>query len=239
MNTMFEDDKIEYIESLPDGDSILVIWVKTLCLASKCNDNGNLMITNEIPYTAPLLANKFKKSATDVQYALGIMEKLGMIEVIDDVICISNWCKYQSVDELAKIKEQTRLRVAKCREKKKLLGNATSNATETQNCNDIALISNSISIEEIKNYFEKTYKIYPKSTSKEKARTVFEHKLYGMEKQEAESKAIKIYRYLEQAISEWQAENDGKGRKLEFIPTFANWLDDNIADSPNFKGKKK
>lgn len=36
-NAMFEDEKIEYIESLPDGDALIAIWVKTLCLASKCN----------------------------------------------------------------------------------------------------------------------------------------------------------------------------------------------------------
>ena len=52
MNNMFEDEKIEYIESLPDGETILLIWIKTLCLASKCNDNGNLMITRELPYTS-------------------------------------------------------------------------------------------------------------------------------------------------------------------------------------------
>ena len=47
MNNMFEDEKIEYIESLPDGETVLLIWIKTLCLASKCNENGNLMITRE------------------------------------------------------------------------------------------------------------------------------------------------------------------------------------------------
>ena len=47
-----------------------------------------------------------------------------MIEVNDNILCVSNWCKYQSVDELAKIREQTKLRVQKCREKKKLTGNS-------------------------------------------------------------------------------------------------------------------
>jgi predicted phage replisome organizer len=123
MNNMFEDEKIEYIESLPDGETILLIWIKTLCLASKCNDNGNLMITRELPYTPALLAHKFKKSITQVEYAFNIMQGLGMIELNDNILCVSNWCKYQSVDELAKIREQTKARVAKCREKKKLKGN--------------------------------------------------------------------------------------------------------------------
>ena len=65
------------------------------------------------------MAHKFKKTQTQVEYALAIMEKLGMIDIIDNIIHVSNWSKYQSVDELAKIREQTRLRVAKCREKKR------------------------------------------------------------------------------------------------------------------------
>ena len=124
MNNMFEDEKIEYIESLPDGETVLLIWIKTLCLASKCNENGNLMITREIPYTTALLAHKFKKTITQVEYSFKIMEGLGMIEVNDNILGVSNWCKYQSVDELAKIREQTKLRVQKCREKKKLTSNS-------------------------------------------------------------------------------------------------------------------
>ena len=48
-NTMFEDEKIEYLESLPDGDALINIWVKTLCLASKCNNKGDLSFAEEIP----------------------------------------------------------------------------------------------------------------------------------------------------------------------------------------------
>lgn len=53
---------------------------------------------------------------------------------------ISNWEEYQNIDGLEKIKEQTRERVAKHREKKKLEagnvtvmhGNVTGNVTVTQ-----------------------------------------------------------------------------------------------------------
>jgi hypothetical protein len=61
-----------------------------------------------------------------------------MIEIVDDVICVSNWEKYQNVEGMEKIKEQTRLRVAKHRERKKLEGNVTCNVTVTQsNATDI------------------------------------------------------------------------------------------------------
>ena len=143
MNDIFEDEKIEYIESLPDGEMILLIWIKILCLASKSNENGNLMITSEIPYTSALMAHKFKKSNTQIEYALKVMQQLGMLEINDDIICVSNWCKYQNTDELAKIREQTRLRVAKHRENKKL---SPCNDTVTLQCNENALNSISISL---------------------------------------------------------------------------------------------
>lgn len=154
MNNMFEDEKIEYIESLPDGDMILNVWIKTLCLASKCNDNGNLTITSELPYTTTLLAHKFKKTVTQIEYAFKIMQGLGMVEVNNDILCVSNWCKYQNVDELERLKEQNRLRVARCREKKK-----NGNDTVMLQCNDFALnsisnilylISNKDNLEDIK-----------------------------------------------------------------------------------------
>lgn len=146
MNTMFEDEKIEYIQSLPDGEMVLLIWIRILCLASKSNEDGRLMVTNELPYTIALMAHKFKKSNTQIEYALGIMQKLGMIEIIEDIICVSNWCKYQSTDELAKIREQTRRRVEKCREKKKQKELEEScSVTVTLNGNENALISNTLS----------------------------------------------------------------------------------------------
>lgn len=39
---IFDDEKILLIESLPDSDSIIVIWFKLLCLAGKMNNSGVL-----------------------------------------------------------------------------------------------------------------------------------------------------------------------------------------------------
>ncbi|TJX14987.1 hypothetical protein E9840_04595 [Tissierella creatinini] len=46
--SMFEDEKIDFILSLPEGDSILLIWIRLLTMAGKCNSNGFifLMITS-------------------------------------------------------------------------------------------------------------------------------------------------------------------------------------------------
>ena len=133
---VFDDEKILLIESLPEADSIIVIWFKLLCLAGKQNNSGVFVMGNSIPYTDKMLATIFRRKEATVKMALETFSQFGMVELIDGVITIPNWEKHQNIDQLEKIKEQTRNRVAKHREKQKLLcdSNATSNATVTQ-CN--------------------------------------------------------------------------------------------------------
>lgn len=138
---IFDNRKIRQIESMPEGDSIIVIWVKLLCLAGNINDSGMVYFTREIPYTEQMLSNQFNRPIATVQMALRTFQQFGMIELIDNILHISNWGKYQNIDGLEKIREQTRKRVAKHRENKKLLEcNATCNVTVTD--------GNAIDIEE-------------------------------------------------------------------------------------------
>ena len=129
---VFSNRKIKQIEMMPDADSILVIWFKLLCLAGNINESGLLIITKEIPYTEETLANEFRRPLSTVRLALDIFQRFGMIEIVDNILCISNWEKYQNVETLDKIREQTRLRVAKHRESQKLLCNVTGNVTVTE-----------------------------------------------------------------------------------------------------------
>ena len=130
---IFDNRKIRQIECLPDGDSIIVIWVKLLCLAGEINDCGMVYFTREIPYTDQMLAQQFNRPLTTIQMALNTFQQFGMIQLIDNILHISNWEKYQNIEGLEKIREQTRKRVAKCRENKRLLleSNVTCNVTVT------------------------------------------------------------------------------------------------------------
>ena len=128
---IFDNKKIRIIETMPDGDSIIVIWFKILMLAGNINDNGYVYFTKDIPYTDQMLATLFNRNITTVQMALSLFEKYGMIEIFDDIIKVSNWEKYQNVEGMEKIREQTRLRVAKHREQKRLGCNVTCNVTVT------------------------------------------------------------------------------------------------------------
>ena len=137
---MFDNRKIKQIGSMPDGDSLLLVWVQLLCLAGNVNDSGFIYLTKEIPYTDEMLATQFNKPISTVRLALKTFEQFGMIEIINNMIFLSSWEKYQSTDRLTEIREQTRARVAKHREKQKLLAagqldgesNVTCNVTVTQ-----------------------------------------------------------------------------------------------------------
>lgn len=131
---IFDDEKICLIDALPDHDAILVIWFKILALAGKHNRNGLLMMSDKVHYTDEMLATIFRRPLNTVRMALGIFEQFGMVEIIDGVITLPNWEKHQNIDGMEKIKEQTRNRVARHREKQKklALGNVTCNVTVTQ-----------------------------------------------------------------------------------------------------------
>lgn len=140
---LFNNKKIRQIEKMPDGDSIIVIWVKLLCLAGQVNDDGRIYFTHEIPYTEEMLATEFNRPLNTVRMALQIFQRFRMIEVIDDIYRISSWAEWQNVDGLEKLKDQTRKRVAAYRERKRLeaaedvtLRNVTGNEGVTQS-NDI------------------------------------------------------------------------------------------------------
>lgn len=135
---IFDNRKIKQIEAMPEGYTIIVIWLKLLCLAGSINDYGSIYFTNEIPYTEQTLATQFNIPVAKIQLALMTFEQFGMIEIVNDVLRISNWEKYQNVEGMERIREQTRLRVSNFRERQKELPdndcNVTCNVTVTQ-CN--------------------------------------------------------------------------------------------------------
>lgn len=116
---MFDNRKIRQIETLPDGDGIIVIWVKLLCLAGITNDGGLVYFTRDIPYTEQMLANYFQRPIALVQMALRVFQQFGMIDLVDDIIMVSGWEKYQSLDRLERIQAQNRERQRRFKEQKR------------------------------------------------------------------------------------------------------------------------
>ena len=134
---IFDDEKILLIESLPEADSIIVIWFKLLCLAGKMNNSGVFLLSDKIAYTDKMLATIFRRKESTVQLALKTFEQFGMIEILDGVITIPNWGKHQNLEQLEARKKYQREYQRDYRRKQKLLltGEQEEN-TEESSCED-------------------------------------------------------------------------------------------------------
>nr|DAX22552.1 MAG TPA: replisome organizer [Caudoviricetes sp.] len=130
---IFNDEKILLIESLPEADTIITIWFKLLCLAGRQNNSGIFIMNDKIPYTDKMLATIFRRKEASVQMALKTFQEFEMIEIVDNVITIPNWDKYQKLDAYEAKKEYDRQYQAKKRleQKEKLLvvNNRTTDST--------------------------------------------------------------------------------------------------------------
>ena len=116
---IFDDEKIMLIESLPDADSIIVIWFKLLCLAGKTNNSGVFLMSDRIPYTEEMFATIFRRNINTIRLALTTFEQFGMIEIVDGVVTIPNWGKHQTLDQMEERNEYMRKYMQEYRNKQK------------------------------------------------------------------------------------------------------------------------
>ena len=118
---IFYDEKMLLIETLPEADSIIVIWFKLLCFAGMQNNSGVFTLNNRIAYNDEMFATIFRRPLNTVRLALKTFESYGMIEVVDNVVTIPNWGKHQSLDQLESKKEYMRNYMNEYRKKQKAL----------------------------------------------------------------------------------------------------------------------
>ena len=130
--------KLKQIRKLPEGDSIALMWVFLMCLAGDVNEQGLIYLTPEVPYTDEMLAEEFNMEINTIRLGLATFQKFGMIEIVEDVICLSAWEKWQSVDRLSEIREYNRLAKQKSRakQKQKLLETVNDKSMTSQRCHD-------------------------------------------------------------------------------------------------------
>lgn len=130
---IFTDDKIMLISALPKGDSIILIWIKLLCLAGRMNNSG-VFAQGGVAYTADMLATLFGQKPAMVKQAIDIFAMYGMIEIVDGVITIPNWGKYQTLDQLDNKKAYMKDYMRDYREKQKRLTGDVNNKSDVNGC---------------------------------------------------------------------------------------------------------
>lgn len=117
---IFYDEKMKLIEAMPENDTINYIWIRLLIQAGRTNAGGLIFLSEGKPYTEEMLATIFNRPINSIRLGVGTLRNLGMIDIDkDNIIRIVNWEKYQNVEGMERVREQTRKRVAKCRAKKK------------------------------------------------------------------------------------------------------------------------
>ena len=119
---MFDNRKIKHLRRLPNGDSIVLIWVMLLTLAGRCNAGGMVFLTENIPYTPSMLADELGFDEATITLALKSFEALGMVSTNkDSFLRVDGWAEHQNVDGMEKIREQNRIRKQNQRERQKEL----------------------------------------------------------------------------------------------------------------------
>lgn len=118
---MFDNRKIRHLRKLPEGNSIVLIWVMLLAMAGKCNDHGKIYLTENIPYTPKMLADELDFEENTVQLALQALEQLDMIVLECEYFSITGWEEHQNIEGMDRIREQNRIRKQRQREKERLI----------------------------------------------------------------------------------------------------------------------
>ena len=138
---MFDNRKIKHLRRLPDGNSIVLIWVMLLTLAGRCNSGGMIFLTENIPYTPKMLADELDFEESTVQLALNALEQLGMIQTSGDgFLAVTGWEEHQNIEGMEKIRESKRLAQARWRAKQAAIAekstvDSTVDSTEIESNN--------------------------------------------------------------------------------------------------------
>jgi predicted phage replisome organizer len=114
---MFQNSKLKHLRSLPEGDKLALIWIMLLATAGRCNANGWVFLTENIPYTPKMLAKEFDCRPSTVAAALHAFEDMDMIMIDGGFIHVQNWLDYQNVEGMDKLREQARVRKQRQRKK--------------------------------------------------------------------------------------------------------------------------
>lgn len=125
-------------------DKLTAVWFELLDLAGKSNTNGYLIDNNEIPYRSfEDIATMLDREEKEIELCMQFFINERMVEIVDDVYCLTNFMRYQNQEGLQKIREQTRKRVSEYRKRKQI---AQSNA----DCNVTVTLRNDIELEQEK-----------------------------------------------------------------------------------------
>ncbi|ALB44633.1 phage replisome organizer N-terminal domain-containing protein [Clostridium beijerinckii] len=103
---MYDDTKFKIIDRMSNRDLIHYVWNRMVVLAGKVNQEGELYMSRNIPYTVETLSIEFNREISEVKAALDVLMNLEMIEIVDNNIYkVKNFVKHQNI----KVKEKAEI----------------------------------------------------------------------------------------------------------------------------------
>ncbi|NOW87886.1 putative phage replisome organizer [Clostridium beijerinckii] len=103
---MYEDTKFKIVDRMTNRDLIHYVWNRVVVLAGKVNQEGELYMSRNIPYTVETLSIEFNREISEVKAALDVLMNLEMIEIGDNNIYkVKNFVKHQNI----KVKEKNEI----------------------------------------------------------------------------------------------------------------------------------
>ena len=217
---MFDNRKIKYLRGLPEGNNIVLIWVMLLTLAGRCNSNGYIFLTENIPYTPAMLANELGFPESTILVAMKALESMGMISRNEEnTLLIPGWEEHQNVAALEQIRASNRKRQARYREQAKI--EAVEQETpppveekqeEHEEPEEPKPSKKAEETKEAKILFERLWSLYPNKKGK------------GQVSDTAKKKLLKIgHEELERAIQRYKTELEKEDwSKPQYGSTFFN-----------------
>ena len=238
---MFDNRKIKHLRRLPEGNSIVLIWVMLLTMAGRCNASGMIFLTENIPYTPKMLADELDFEENTVVLALRALEDLNMVVTNKGYFAIAGWEEYQNIEGMDKIREQNRIRQKNWYDRQKALPNVKPNVSITQpNATEEDIEEDKEEeLEKDKEdicSFDEFWSAYPKKKAKEAARKAWAK----LKPDETLGKEI-IQAVIESAkTKDWLKEN---GKYIPYPATYLNgkrWEDErNNANGQNTGNPRK
>ena len=116
---LFQDPRMIYLLSQPNGDSYFVIWFYLKDLAGMVNDNGYIYVSKGQAVTTALLARQLRRRSAFIEKVLDVFEQIDLISRDETgLIRIVPWHEIQSFDRDEKRRRDARDRMRRYRRRK-------------------------------------------------------------------------------------------------------------------------
>lgn len=128
---IFDDEAIRLIDDMPEADAIINIWFRILVLAGKKCSDGVMVFNDRMPYTDEMFSTLFRRPVQTVRLALAVLERFGLIEVVNDTYTIPKWSDYQGSEKIEAARKSHAEAQKRYREKQKQKALSTGQGSVT------------------------------------------------------------------------------------------------------------